>query len=127
MNPWIAVATLAALAAGCSTTATSGLSFYRPKGAEQQHAIGATLKSDTLTVSIDGETAASGAFEGDRANVFGVWHDRRVAADCGRKVDGNQLLAVVSVLAVGYDATSDRYTLCTVYLDGDPAAELQLR
>lgn len=122
------IATLvAAFVAGCASTATSGLTFYRPKGAEQQHAISASRHGDNVTVTIDGEPAARGALDGDRAAFFGDWRGRRVATECSKKVDGNQALALASIVLVGWDATSDRYTSCTVYLDGDPAAHLQLR
>lgn len=125
-TPFIA-ALAAAFIAGCASTATSGLTFYRPKGAEQQHAISASLRGDSIAVTIDGEPAARGTLDGDRGSFFGDWRGRRVATECGKKVDGNQALALASVVLVGWDATSDRYTACTVYLDGDPAAYLQLR
>lgn len=107
----IAAAALAALLVGCSTYGTSNLASYRAVESTKAHTISADVDDDDLTIYIDGDDVAEGEWQDAGTNVRGEWKKHRVAAQCAGRTD----------------EAKKRTGTCTVYIDGEQAAELALQ
>lgn len=107
----IALAALAAVLAGCSTYGTSNIATYRPAEAAKAHTISAEVDDDDLTIYIDGDDVAEDEWKATGTHLRGEWKKHRVAAQCSERTD---------------DAKK-KTGACTVFLDGEQAAELVLQ
>ncbi|AKU11538.1 hypothetical protein AzCIB_1637 [Azoarcus sp. CIB] len=105
----IALAALVAVLAGCSTYGTSNIATYRAADTAKPHTISADVDDDDLTIYVDGDDVADGDWNAAGTQVHGEWKTHRVAAQCAQRADSK---------AAG---------TCTVFIDGELAAELALQ
>lgn len=116
-----------ALTACAQAPITSPAGFYRPRGADDQLQITATISPEsvfssdrTITILIDGSPAASGP---SNRSFSSTWRSRKIEADCHHGGGVFTGLTAATLSLVGADRPDVR---CMVFINGERAASLAL-
>lgn len=122
-----ALLALPLLVAACASTANAPAQYYRAAGQPDQIAVAGSLKqsqgllsaTNQVSITINGQTVASGEFSGGSAEFSGAFNGKPVLADCSAVAAGN----LMHQLTWGYDRTDVK---CLVFVAGERAANLML-